>query len=167
MGLRTFTSIECRVYNGILTNSIVHRCALKTPSMRACLSISFPHSSSLKPPSCRVCDSRKYTYFFPTYLMIPPKPGTGLHRVLQLPSQLHSFWEGDISDSFQDDLLRKRCWRIGQEQVQKLRALAKGYEGTHNFHNFTVGREFKERSNHRFMKQIEVCFSPLICCFCG
>lgn len=103
-----------------------------------------------------VCDSRKYTYFFPTYLMIPPKPGTGLHRVLQLPSQPHSFWEGAISDSFQDDLRRKRCWRTGQEQVQKLRELAKGYEGTHNFHNFTVGREFKERSNHRFMKQIEV-----------
>ncbi|KAJ7066326.1 pseudouridine synthase [Mycena amicta] len=29
-----------------------------------------------------LCDSRKYTYFFPSYLLIPPKPTSPLYRVL-------------------------------------------------------------------------------------
>lgn len=37
-----------------------------------------------------------------------------------------------------------------------LRQLATKYEGTHNFHNFTVGREVKDRSNMRYMKRVEV-----------
>jgi tRNA pseudouridine38-40 synthase len=52
--------------------------------------------------------------------------------------------------------MRKRAWRVGAEQVVTLRQLAENYEGTHNFHNFTIGRDFKDRSNMRYMKKIEV-----------
>ncbi len=34
--------------------------------------------------------------------------------------------------------------------------LASKYEGSHNFHNFTVSRDSKDRSNNRYMKSIEV-----------
>ncbi|KAF8202256.1 pseudouridine synthase [Pholiota molesta] len=113
------------------------------------------------------CDSRKYTYFFPTYLLIPPKPGSGLHRVwaehaAKFPDALskspvsYDFWEGKESGSQEEDMARKRAWRINTEQVETLRTLAKKYEGTHNFHNFTVSRDFADRSNNRFMKKIEV-----------
>lgn len=37
-----------------------------------------------------------------------------------------------------------------------LRAALTQYLGTHNFHNFTVQKEFKDRTCLRFMKQIEL-----------
>jgi tRNA pseudouridine38-40 synthase len=55
-----------------------------------------------------------------------------------------------------DDLQRKRCWRAGIEDIRRLREIAKKFEGTRNFHNFTVGREFSDRSTQRHMKKIEV-----------
>ncbi|KAG6886242.1 hypothetical protein C0993_010804 [Termitomyces sp. T159_Od127] len=117
-----------------------------------------------------VCDSRKYTYFFPTYLLIPPKPESGIDRSLQrfAASQspdttqssnvrsLHPFWTGVDLSNHDGELARKRAWRVGTEQVQRLRAAAKRFEGTHNFHNFTVGRDFSDRSNQRHMKKIEI-----------
>ncbi|PIL24877.1 hypothetical protein GSI_12764 [Ganoderma sinense ZZ0214-1] len=60
------------------------------------------------------CDSRKYTYFFPSYLMIPPKPGSGLSNTLKAQGTecpAHPFWE-DVNNeqqaTAQDDLQRKR-----------------------------------------------------------
>jgi tRNA pseudouridine38-40 synthase len=70
---------------------------------------------------------------------------------------LHPFWAGFPSDSSKDDdLQRKRRWRAEPEAVQRLREAAKKFEGTRNFHNFTVGREFSDRSTQRHMKKIEV-----------
>ena len=127
---------------------------------------------------CRSCDSRKYTYFFPSYLLIPPKPGSGLYQTLdslppsssasdaapvELPTS-HPFWsEPAHADSTkEDDLIRKRKWRVGSEMVEKLREIAKKFEASHNFHNFTVGRDFSDRSTQRHMKKIEVCaLSPI------
>ena len=113
----------------------------------------------------RTCDSRKYTYFFPSYLMIPPKPGSGLDTMLKtqgVHSLPHTFWESVLPEqenSPQDDLRRKRECRVTPEQLAALRESAKKFEGSHNFHNFTVGREFKDRSCQRFLKSIEVRFS--------
>ena len=120
----------------------------------------------------RSCDSRKYTYFFPSYLLIPPKPGSGLYETFRrqtVPSSsspshagaftddIHSFWtESPSESSKEDDLQRKRRWRAEPEAVQRLRETAKKFEGTRNFHNFTVGREFSDRSTQRHMKKIEV-----------
>ncbi|KAG5725459.1 Xylulose kinase [Termitomyces sp. T112] len=116
------------------------------------------------------CDSRKYTYFFPTYLLIPPKPGSGLDRSLQQYAAaespdatessnirtLHPFWTGVDLSSHEGELARKRAWRVSPEQVERLRVAAKRFEGTHNFHNFTIGRDFGDRSNQRHMKKIEI-----------
>ncbi|KAI0286054.1 pseudouridine synthase [Russula aff. rugulosa BPL654] len=109
------------------------------------------------------CDSRKYTYFFPSYLLIPPKPGSGLYETFRrqaVPSStslpnagastdhIHPFWaESPPESSKDDDLQRKRRWRAGTEDK---------FEGTRNFHNFTVGREFSDRSTQRHMKKIEI-----------
>ncbi|KAL0953754.1 hypothetical protein HGRIS_004943 [Hohenbuehelia grisea] len=110
------------------------------------------------------CDSRKYTYFFPTYLLLPPKPGSALIQLLQEhaasvsdegpATEAHPFWSSS-ADSLAEDLRRKRAWRVSPEQVEQLREAGKKYEGTHNFHNFTVGSDFKDRSSQRHMKRIE------------
>jgi tRNA pseudouridine38-40 synthase len=120
----------------------------------------------------RSCDSRKYTYFFPSYLLIPPKPGSGMYETFRrhvaplsnsLPNagaftnHIHPFWAESPPESSKDDeLQRKRRWRAGPEEVQRLRETAKKFEGTRNFHNFTLGREFSDRSTQRHMKKIEV-----------
>ena len=57
-------------------------------------------------------------------------------------------------------MIRKKTWRVSSEKVEALREAVKRFEGTHNFHNFTVGRDPKDRSCMRHMKKIEV-WSPL------
>ncbi|KAI0832051.1 pseudouridine synthase [Trametes gibbosa] len=106
------------------------------------------------------CDSRKYTYFFPSYLMIPPKPESGLHNTLKTQGvewEPHPFWENaNPTGTPQDDLKRKRAYRITADRLAALRDAANKFEGSHNFHNFTVGRDFRDRSCQRFLKSIEI-----------
>jgi len=95
-------------------------------------------------------------------MLVPPKPGSGIHRVWTQnggeseSNPVYSFWKNQDSATVEEDLARKRAWRIGSEQMQALRDFSTRFEGTHNFHNFTVGRDQKDRSNMRYMKKIEV-----------
>ncbi|KAF7309128.1 PseudoU-synth-1 domain-containing protein [Mycena kentingensis (nom. inval.)] len=129
-----------------------------------------------------LCDSRKYTYFFPSYLLIPPKPTSAQYRVLKehaaslappidCPFANDAFWAGETGPSVSNgdeeaevaptpaevgDMARKRSWRAGAEQMAQLRAGAQRYIASHNFHNFTVNGTFMDRSNQRIMKAIEI-----------
>ncbi|CCO32331.1 tRNA pseudouridine synthase A [Rhizoctonia solani AG-1 IB] len=49
-----------------------------------------------------------------------------------------------------------RSWRIGRGQFETFRESAKLYEGTHNFHNFTIGLEHSDPSALRYMISIDV-----------
>ncbi|TFY71529.1 hypothetical protein EVG20_g1474 [Dentipellis fragilis] len=112
------------------------------------------------------CDSRKYTYFVPSYLLISPKPGSGMDKAFhesspssstETPTEApHPFWADVVNSTKEEDMQRKRQWRVGPEMMERLRSTAKKYEGTHNFHNFTVGRDFSDRSTQRHMKKIEI-----------
>ncbi|EPQ56520.1 pseudouridine synthase [Gloeophyllum trabeum ATCC 11539] len=111
------------------------------------------------------CDSRKYTYTFPSYVLLPPKPGSGLHKTFNLnPSgesaepAVHPLWSSSLQEptSREEDLEWKRRWRVDPERLQVLRDIAQRFEGSHNFHNFTVGRDFSDRSTQRFMKKVEI-----------
>ena len=97
--------------------------------------------------------------------MIPPKPDSGIHRALTdqaaqdldaPPTPVSDFWEQGSDGSREEDLVRKRSWRVGQEQVQSLRNIVELFDGTHNFHNFTAGRDFSDPSCKRHMKKIQV-----------
>lgn len=50
----------------------------------------------------------------------------------------------------------KRAYRISKERLDRFRSALKQYEGTFNFHNFTLGKDFNDPSAKRFMKQITV-----------
>lgn len=109
-----------------------------------------------------------YTYFLPTYVLIPPKPNSGLAQSLKTGNQelgcpipdddgTHPFWKDvDLAENTQADLERKRKWRVDPDTLDRLKAILSKYLGSHNFHNFTIGKEFSDRSNHRHMKRIEV-----------
>ena len=98
-------------------------------------------------------------------MLIPPRPESGLHLTLgkyaasivdESVLKTHSFWEKSDFPSKEAELAAKRAWRVGPAQMEELRTMARKFEGTHNFHNFTVARDFSDRSNKRHMKKIEV-----------
>ncbi|KAL0065195.1 tRNA pseudouridine synthase 1 [Marasmius tenuissimus] len=114
-----------------------------------------------------LCDGRKYTYFFPSYLLIPPKPGCALDQSFkeyaastsrELVYTSDPFWDvPDVEESTaEEDFARKRAWRATPAHMDRLREIVKKFERTHNFHNFTVAQDPKDKSNNRYMKSLEV-----------
>ncbi|KAG7094072.1 hypothetical protein E1B28_007692 [Marasmius oreades] len=114
-----------------------------------------------------LCDGRKYTYFFPSYLLIPPKPGCALDKGFKEYAASISqdvaytsdpFWDvpGVEKSVAEEDFTRKRAWRASPAHIERLREIVKKFERTHNFHNFTVTQDPKDKSNNRYMKNLEV-----------
>ncbi|UZJ53209.1 hypothetical protein CBS101457_002529 [Exobasidium rhododendri] len=128
------------------------------------------------------CDSRQYEYLLPTYVFLPPKPGSQMYMMMQkwkdemkeeeegetgahgdeyrptLHYLLnHPFWRAQKpNSSFADDTTAKKNWRISAKQLDRVREMFAKYEGTHNFHNFTLGKLFRERSAHRHMINLNI-----------
>ncbi|CCC66663.1 hypothetical protein NCAS_0A01030 [Naumovozyma castellii] len=50
----------------------------------------------------------------------------------------------------------RRKYRISNEKLTKFRSTMEQYLGAHNFHNFTLGKDFKDPSAIRFIKAIKV-----------
>lgn len=50
----------------------------------------------------------------------------------------------------------RRNYRVQPERITELREALKQFEGVHNFHNFTIGKSFKEQSSIRVMKSLTV-----------
>ncbi|PWN21190.1 pseudouridine synthase [Microstroma glucosiphilum] len=62
---------------------------------------------------------------------------------------------------FKRDTVRKRQWRMesdeyGRETLSRVRSLWNYFLGTKNFHNYTVGKPFKDPSAKRTMKELEI-----------
>lgn len=51
---------------------------------------------------------------------------------------------------------QRRAYRISSDRLSLVREVLKLYEGHHNFHNFTLGKDFKDPSAARFMKELSV-----------
>ena len=49
----------------------------------------------------------------------------------------------------------REAFRCSEADMIKLRELLKHLEGTHNFYNYTVGREFRDRAAQRYMIKLE------------
>ncbi|VUC21111.1 unnamed protein product [Clonostachys rosea] len=56
----------------------------------------------------------------------------------------------------------KRKYRVSPERLQRLQEILTKYEGTHNFHNFTVQKAFKDPSAKRHIKSFVVNPEPII-----
>ncbi|EPQ27003.1 uncharacterized protein PFL1_06895 [Pseudozyma flocculosa PF-1] len=120
------------------------------------------------------CDSRMYEYLLPTYVFLPPKPGSAMWKMVDAINREekaktgadapalsdvldHPFWrEHGTADDFSTDIKAKKAWRMPASQVEHVRALMAKYSGSHNFHNFTIDKEFRDRAAQRFMKALHV-----------
>lgn len=108
----------------------------------------------------RSCDSRIYEYLFPSYILMPPHSGTPLAaRLLHISrskSPIVSSPSATSSQpSFMDTDRDREAFRCSEADMIKLRELLKQLEGTHNFYNYTVGREFRDRAAQRYMIKLE------------
>lgn len=50
----------------------------------------------------------------------------------------------------------RREYRASSEKLELFREAMKQYEGSHNFHNFTLGKHYKDPSSRRYMKGTSV-----------
>lgn len=56
----------------------------------------------------------------------------------------------------------RRAYRISNERLELIRKAVKVYEGSHNFHNFTLKKQYSDPSARRFMKNLTVSEPKLI-----
>ena len=120
----------------------------------------------------RVCDQRQYEYTLPTHVFLGPKPGTPMYETLEKARAADSsfdatawpiigaskdFWSAQPEGSdFLADVQAKKTWRMPREVLEQIRTFVQAYEGSHNFYNFTVGKDFRDRSCQRVMRKLEV-----------
>lgn len=68
-----------------------------------------------------------------------------------------AFWAAQPEGTtFAQDVEAKKGWRITPGVLQSAREFVTAYEGSHNFYNFTVGMDFRDRSAQRMMRKLEV-----------
>lgn len=153
------------------------------------------HVNSYLPPTLRVwkisrvqasfnprttCDGRRYEYVFPSYVLLPPRPGTSLGESASTKGGL-KFWAEDTkpnpsaspsdtpADKFwqtfpletgnhAEEMRLRRAFRLGSTPglLDAMREAAQQFIGSHNFHNYTTEKAFTDRSASRQMKSIEV-----------
>jgi tRNA U38,U39,U40 pseudouridine synthase TruA len=98
-------------------------------------------------------------------MLIPPAPDSQTGQALRGdgkyvydPSE-HPFWKSVAGQPITPEttlfMLRQK-WRIDKDTLAKFKAILEMYIGTHNFWNFTVGRDFKEAASKRLIKSIHV-----------
>ncbi|KAJ3066505.1 tRNA pseudouridine synthase 1 [Podochytrium sp. JEL0797] len=88
------------------------------------------------------CGGRQYEYSLPTYVL---KPSTRyLYQYSNLPEESVEM----VQEEAYSEVVK---FRLEKESLEELRSCLKLYEGTHNFHNFTVGCKFKEKNAGRYM----------------
>lgn len=98
-------------------------------------------------------------------MLIPPAPDSLVGKALRAapdapynPSQ-HAFWKDVAGKPITPEStlfsLRQK-YHADEETVEIFKAILEKFVGTHNFWNFTVGREFKEAAAQRHIKSIDV-----------
>ncbi|ORY49567.1 pseudouridine synthase [Rhizoclosmatium globosum] len=107
------------------------------------------------------CGGRQYEYSLPTYMLRPAPHQLYPHSALsdlvhpeldrEEESAVGEPWT--VIDSYEDVCK----YRLDPDSLAHLRACLKEYEGTHNFHNFTVGVRFNEKNAGRYMKSFIAC----------
>lgn len=69
-------------------------------------------------------------------------------------SKPHELLEKEKIKQIEQEIRRK--YRISSERLQLIRDAFKIFEGSHNFHNFTVGKTFNDKSAYRLIKSFTV-----------
>ncbi|WVQ84230.1 tRNA pseudouridine(38-40) synthase [Cryptococcus sp. DSM 104549] len=119
-------------------------------------------------------DSRIYEYLLPSYCLLPPSKEVVLAKYLdescpdwrEVIGPACEFsdatnpppidLEGEPTPQQRGEFERRRGWRVDERTMKRFRDIIAQYTGTHNFHNYTVGKPFADRAVKRFMMNLEV-----------
>jgi len=55
-----------------------------------------------------------------------------------------------------EEIQKFRDYRISKEKLETFRQALESYVGSHNYHNFTVGKKFEEESSTRYIISFKV-----------
>lgn len=104
------------------------------------------------------CTSRRYEYILPTYTLGSPHPLSMFHPqnakfveetgTRANPLKFPIIEEIGKMGKNKEELV---AYRATPNQLSKLRSIVEAYKGRHNFHNFTIGKSFKEAYCHRYI----------------
>ncbi|KAF9960146.1 tRNA pseudouridine synthase 1 [Mortierella alpina] len=109
-----------------------------------------------------LCDSRIYEYLLPTYVFlprpaVPERTEAPATTVLREDAPEGSMaWDQNVHISTPEEMAEKRKYRIDEATLAKVREGFASYCGTKNFHNFTIGKNFKEKTCQRFIMTFDV-----------
>jgi len=103
-----------------------------------------------------LCDSRVYEYLLPTYVFIlPEKEINSASNPIQATTVTQKVFV-DVPTATPEEMVEKRKYRVSQEILERIREGFKAYKGTHNYHNFTIGRDPQEKSCNRYIVDSQV-----------
>lgn len=107
------------------------------------------------------CDSRVYEYLLPTYILSSQAKilFTEMHIVSDESSSQEddlNFPELDISTKDAINMVKRNNhdsdFRISSEALTRLRTIMNAFEGSHSFHNYTIGKLVTDPSIRRVIK---------------
>ncbi|KAG0176851.1 tRNA pseudouridine synthase 1 [Apophysomyces sp. BC1034] len=106
------------------------------------------------------CDSRVYEYLLPSYVFMPPT-FRELKEKRESDTDLEISGRNDptryyITRSTDEQLALKHAYRINEKVYNKFKDALAMFVGTHNFHNYTIRRDYADISAKRYMIQIDV-----------
>jgi tRNA pseudouridine38-40 synthase len=93
------------------------------------------------------CDGRIYEYLLPTYILEPLS--NWQDRLDSVTEEMEL--EADMFQIDATTLKVNRHYRISSTELDTLRIILKGFEGTHNHHNFTIGKNASDPSCKRYI----------------
>ncbi|KAL0074542.1 pseudouridine synthase [Phycomyces blakesleeanus] len=106
------------------------------------------------------CDSRIYEYLLPSYAFAPPKKYI---LTTEPTSDTDVMVSGDngqtkryVARSTAEELATLDSYRIDQDTLERFREALSMFVGTHNFHNYTIGRSPTDNSSNRYIMSIKV-----------
>lgn len=109
-----------------------------------------------------LCDSRIYEYLLPTCALMEPIVSELTDQQL-FPNDLiltNNDRENPIVKyarrSTPEVIAKRHAFRVSKDQLQKFTEAMKAFEGSHNFHNYTLGKGYKDKSARRYIKGITV-----------
>ncbi|KAI8146213.1 pseudouridine synthase [Fennellomyces sp. T-0311] len=108
------------------------------------------------------CNARVYEYWLPTYALMPPAPAKPIHSTRKLPTDIRIAGGNDntavgyISPSTPDEMVVKHAYRVNAERFEKFKQAVGMFNGTHNFHNYTISRAYSDPSAKRHMMEVKV-----------
>ncbi|ORX81561.1 pseudouridine synthase [Anaeromyces robustus] len=114
-------------------------------------------------------DSRIYEYLLPSYCLMPANPiyypnstiAKDLPNKEKYIKKVNNNEPVEIPPYTEEEIQNFRDFRISKEKLETFRKGLEMYIGSHNYHNFTVGKKFEEESSTRYIISFN-CSEPFI-----